>query len=188
MTAIDQRGERRAGAHAAEHLPNALRHVRLRGARHAGRWRRAWGSGRAPVAGAGDRARAHDASSAVPPKTTRKRDPGTRPTDLRRYLKPLLKVREDLLLIDRRLVIRPVRHLLRGVSFNRAGHPSGFYLRRTIRPLYISRAWSGVGNWFGVTQWRVHEPYFQALLEAELAQDGLSAWGGHDAQRVWSLP
>jgi hypothetical protein len=116
-------------------------------------------------------------ASVAPPDTTRKRDPGTRPADIRRYLKPLLKVRDDLVLIGRRLVIRPVRHLLRGVAFDRAGHPSGFYLRRTIKPLYVSRAWPGSGDRFGVAEWRVYESYFQALLEAELAQDGFERVG-----------
>ena len=38
---------------------------------------------------------------------------GTRPADIKRYLAPLLRERSDLALIGRRLVIRPVRHLLR---------------------------------------------------------------------------
>ena len=50
--------------------------------------------------------------------------PGTRPSDLRRYLKPLLKVRDDLVLIERHLVIRPVHHLLRGVFFDRSDRHS----------------------------------------------------------------
>jgi hypothetical protein len=113
-----------------------------------------------------------------PPETTRRRDPGTRPADIRRYLKPLLKVRDDLVLIDRWLMVRPVRHLLRGVYFERAGDPSLFYLRRTIKPLYVSSgSWLGVGNRFGAAAWRVYEPYFQALLEAELAQEAFEPLG-----------
>ena len=45
--------------------------------------------------------------------------PGTRPADLKRYLKPLLKQRSDLVLIGRLLIIRPVRHIVRGVFFGR---------------------------------------------------------------------
>ena len=45
--------------------------------------------------------------------------PGTRPADLKRYLKPLLKQRSDLVLIGRLLIIRPVRHIVRGVFFDR---------------------------------------------------------------------
>jgi hypothetical protein len=43
---------------------------------------------------------------------------GTRPADLKRFLKPLLKQRSDLVLMGRLLIIRPVRHLLRGGSFS----------------------------------------------------------------------
>jgi hypothetical protein len=38
------------------------------------------------------------------------RRPGTRPADIKRYLKPLLKLRPDLALVGRHLLIRPVRH------------------------------------------------------------------------------
>ena len=112
-----------------------------------------------------------------PPETTRRRDPGTRPADIRRYVKPLLKVRDDLVLIDRHQVIRPVRHLLRGVWFQPTGHRSMFYLQRFIRPLYSSYGGLGFGNRFGAAEWRVYEPYFQALLEAELAQEAFEHVG-----------
>ena len=45
--------------------------------------------------------------------------PGTRPSDIKRYLKPLLQQRSDLVLVGRRLIIRPVRHLLRGAFLDR---------------------------------------------------------------------
>ena len=45
--------------------------------------------------------------------------PGTRPADIRRYLKPLLRLRPDLVLCGRHLLVRPVRHLLRGVALDR---------------------------------------------------------------------
>jgi hypothetical protein len=112
-----------------------------------------------------------------PPEAKRPRDPGTRPADIRRYVKPLLKVRDDLVLIDRHLVIRPVRHLLRGVWFQPTGHRSMFYLQRFIRPLYSSYRGLGFGNRFGAAEWRVYEPYFQALLEAELAQEAFEPLG-----------
>ena len=73
-------------------------------------------------------------------RSRRRRDargtPGTRPSDLRRYLKPLLKVRDDLVLIERHLVIRPVHHLLRGVFFDRSDRHSLGPVAR-IRPLYL---------------------------------------------------
>lgn len=117
-------------------------------------------------------------ASLAPPDTTRRRDPGTRPADIRRYLKPLLKVRDDLVQIDRWLVVRPVRHLLRGVFFASSSHPSLFYLRRTIKPLYVSsESWLGFGKEFGAAEWRVYEPYFQGLLEAELAHEAFEHVG-----------
>lgn len=45
--------------------------------------------------------------------------PGTRPADIKRYLKPLLDERDDLALIGRALLIRPVRHILRGAFLDR---------------------------------------------------------------------
>lgn len=124
-----------------------------------------------------ERARTTFATTA-PPETTRRRDPGTRPADIRRYLKPLLKERDDLALFGRHLVIRPVRHLLRGVWFQPTSHRSVFYLERFIKPLYVSSgSWLGVGKRFGTAEWRVYEPYFQALLEAELAQEAFEHIG-----------
>ncbi len=52
-------------------------------------------------------------------KRRRTRRPAARPADVKRYLKALLKERSDLALVDRLLVIRPVRHILRGVVFGR---------------------------------------------------------------------
>ena len=62
--------------------------------------------------------------------------PGTRPADLKRYLKPLLKQRSDLVLIGRLLLIRPVRHIVRGVFFARTGDKYKFEIVRYIRPLF----------------------------------------------------
>src|SRR5262249_32551602 len=61
---------------------------------------------------------------------------GTRPADIRRYLKPLLQLRPDLVLIDRMLIIRPVRHLLRGAFFNRTSDKHAFEIWRFLEPLY----------------------------------------------------
>lgn len=54
------------------------------------------------------------------------KEPGTRPADIKRYLKPILDQRDDLVLFGRRLVIRPVRHILRGVFFDRTGDRARF--------------------------------------------------------------
>jgi hypothetical protein len=115
-------------------------------------------------------------ASIAPPETTRERRPGTRPADLRRYLKPLLKVRDDLVLIERYLVIRPVRHLLRGVFFDRSDRHNLGPVGR-IRPLYLREGLKQFGNRFGPVPWRVDEPYFLALLETLLAQDAFERVG-----------
>ena len=61
--------------------------------------------------------------------------PGTRPADLKRYLKPLLKQRSDLVLIGRLLIIRPVRHIVRGVFFDRTSDKYQFKLWLILRLL-----------------------------------------------------
>ena len=61
--------------------------------------------------------------------------PGTRPADLKRYLKPLLKQRSDLVLIGRLLLIRPVRHIIRGVFFDRTSDKYLFKIRLILRLL-----------------------------------------------------
>ena len=61
--------------------------------------------------------------------------PGTRPADLKRYLKPLLKQRSDLVLIGRLLLIRPVRHIVRGVFFDRTSDKYLFKLHVIVRLL-----------------------------------------------------
>jgi hypothetical protein len=60
---------------------------------------------------------------------------GTRPADIKRYLKPLLKQRSDLMLIGRLLIIRPVRHIVRGVLFDRTSDKYQFKLWLILRLL-----------------------------------------------------
>ena len=60
-------------------------------------------------------AQARELSSRVKPAEPRY---GTRPADIKRYLKPLLELRSDLVVVGRHLFIRPVRHLLRGALFD----------------------------------------------------------------------
>ena len=63
--------------------------------------------------------------------------PGARPADLKRYLKPLLKQRSDLVLIGRLLlVIRPVRHIVKARVFARTSDKYKFQIVRFIRPLF----------------------------------------------------
>jgi hypothetical protein len=101
---------------------------------------------------------------------------GTRPADIKRYLKPLLELRSDLVLVGRLLVIRPVRHFLRGVLLDgRDKHE--FRLYRAIDPLYETpeiddfngRIWEGA--------WKVWQPHFAPLLLDVLATDIFEPWG-----------
>lgn len=55
---------------------------------------------------------------------------------LKRLLRPLLDLRPDLALFGNRLVVRPVRHLLRGALFGRGDNDGEFRVWRTIEPLY----------------------------------------------------
>jgi hypothetical protein len=63
---------------------------------------------------------------------------GTRPADLKRYLKSLLKQRSDLALIGRLLVIRPVRHVLRGALLDRTGSKYRLVIQPSVKPLWSS--------------------------------------------------
>jgi hypothetical protein len=95
---------------------------------------------------------------------------GTRPADLKHYLKPLLKQRSDLVLIGRLLIIRPVRHLLRGALFGRSGDKYRFNVWRFLRPLFPVED----GGFFHTElreDWKVWQPHFQALVFDALAED-----------------
>jgi hypothetical protein len=98
--------------------------------------------------------------------------PGTRPADIKRYLKPLLKMRSDLALVDRRLVVRPVRHLLRGALLDRTSDKYSFRMWRYVMPLFAGSAGSvGYGDYFGVANCPVWQPHFEPLLMDALAED-----------------
>ena len=104
----------------------------------------------------------------VKPERKDKR-PGTRPADIRRYLKPLLKLRSDLVLVGRVLVIRPVRHLLRGAYFEPLGQ-SSFRIWSHTNPLYAP-AGETYGDYRHVGACPVWEPHFGPLLMDALAED-----------------
>ena len=97
--------------------------------------------------------------------------PGTRPADLKRYLKPLLKQRSDLVLIGRLLIIRPVRHIVRGVFFERIIDKYQFRIWRYIRPLFeLGESFFFHAKIdFGLC--RVWDPDFPALLFDALDED-----------------
>jgi hypothetical protein len=100
--------------------------------------------------------------------------PGTRPADLKRYLKPLLKQRSDLVLIGRLLIIRPVRHIVRGVFFDRTSDKYQFGLRLIVRLLVEPGDHEFLGSEIDIGLCRVWDPDLPALLFHVLEQDVFS--------------
>jgi hypothetical protein len=100
--------------------------------------------------------------------------PGTRPADIKRYLKPLLKQRSDLVLIGRLLVIRPVRHIVRGVFFDRTSDKYLFELHVIVRLLVQPGDRKFLRGEIDIDHCRVWDPEFRALLFHVLDQDVFS--------------
>jgi hypothetical protein len=98
-----------------------------------------------------------------------KRPRGTRPADLKHYLKPLLKERSDLVLRGRHLFIRPVKHLLRGVYFERSSDRYTVKIEMLPGPLWRPKDWPGLGE--EVRFEHVWQPYFAAWLMDVLRYD-----------------
>lgn len=102
------------------------------------------------------------------PDDTQRR--GTRPADIRRYLKSLLKQRSDLVLIGRLLIIRPVRHVLRGVFLDRRGKDSILTftcMNLLCQPFGIT----GYGPDAWASTLDVWQPHFEPLLLDTLAEE-----------------
>ena len=99
---------------------------------------------------------------------------GTRPADIKRYLKPLLKQRSDLMLIGRLLIIRPVRHIVRGVLFDRTSDKYQFKLWLILRLLLEPGDREFLRGEIDIGQCRVWDPEFPALLFHVLEQDVFS--------------
>jgi hypothetical protein len=112
-------------------------------------------------------ARRHLKPIAVP----QAKQPGTRPADIKRYLKPLLEQRSDLVLIGRMLVVRPVRHVLRGAFLDRTSDKYSFHLWQYIKPLYNAPEGLGYGDRIRDSLWHVWQPHFEPLLMDVLAED-----------------
>jgi hypothetical protein len=107
-------------------------------------------------------------ASLTKPETTQ--HPGTRPADIKRYLKPLLKQRSDLILMGRALLIRPIRHVIRGAFLDRTSGKYQFRIWRYITPLYD--AWSGgLGYGSAFHPAEVWQPHFLPELLDRLDQD-----------------
>ena len=108
----------------------------------------------------------------VKPEDTK--HPGTRPADLKRYLKPLLKQRSDLVLIGRLLLIRPVRHIVRGVFFDRTSDKYRFQLWLIVRLLVEPGERMFLRGEIDIDHCRVWDPEFPAMLFHVLDQDVFS--------------
>jgi hypothetical protein len=100
--------------------------------------------------------------------------PGTRPADLKRYLKPLLKQRSDLVLIGRLLLIRPVRHIVRGVFFDRTSDKYLFKIHVILRLLLEPGDREFLRGEVDIDHCRVWDPEFPALLFHVLDHDVFS--------------
>lgn len=111
-------------------------------------------------------------NSVLKPEATKRR--GTRPVDIRHYLKPLLKQRPDLVLIGRMLVIRPVRHILRGVFFDRTSDKYSFQIRPRLT-LLAGAYFNGFDFVRGACQ--VWQPHFEPLLMDLLQQEIFAPFG-----------
>jgi hypothetical protein len=116
------------------------------------------------------------------------------PTVLKRMLAPLLAKRSDLVLVNALLIIRPVRHLIRGADFRWHSGGTVCSVCPYIRPLYQS---SEVFLEDAVLSAGVDSPDFEAMLFDRLAveifeplgqiatiEDFIaSSWG----QRLWAI-
>lgn len=124
------------------------------------------------------------------------REPGTRPADIKRYLKTILDQRDDLVLVGRHLVIRPVRHILRGAFFDRTGDRTCFRIWRYLEPLYGHPASVGLDDTIHDSQWKVTDAHFLPLLHDALQHDVFTELGalttldsvaGHLAGNRWKV-
>lgn len=95
--------------------------------------------------------------------------PGTRPTDIKRYLKPLLQQRGDLVLVGRRLVIRTIRHLVRAAFLERSGNRFKLNVGWVCTPLYDDT--DQIFDRVLESQSNVWQPHFEPLLISSLADD-----------------
>jgi len=116
------------------------------------------------------------ARQSLQPRAKTPRVGGTTPADIKRYLKPLLERRRDLVLMGRMLLIRPVRHLLRGALLERSDqHTLRIYWY--VQPLYDPGPGSGYGDRLLGGWLHVWQPHFEPLLMNILDEDVFSRVG-----------
>lgn len=103
------------------------------------------------------------------PKSDRRS--GTRPADIKRILKPLLELRSDLVLRGRLLLIRPVRHIIRGAVFARTGDKYTLSIGPCLQLLHEA-SWDR-SDLDASTEFRceIWQPYFAPALFDYLAED-----------------
>ena len=101
---------------------------------------------------------------------------GTRPADIKRYLKPLLELRSDLVVVGRHLFIRPVRHLLRGALFVHSSDKYRFEIMGYVHPLYSAGTYGYDMCPVGLPT-EVWQPHFAAQLFDALKTDVFDRWG-----------
>jgi hypothetical protein len=102
--------------------------------------------------------------------------PGTRPADLKRYLKPLLTQRSDLVLVGRMLIVRPVRHLLRGAFLDRTSDKYNLRLWPYLTSLWGPQQLGHLHDLHGHL-WHTWQPHFSSLLIDVLQQDIFAPFG-----------
>ncbi len=95
---------------------------------------------------------------------------GNRPGDIKRYLKPLLKQRSDLVLIGPLLVIRPVRHILRGAMI-KPWHKTHIAVHNCLNLLCHPFGINGYDGYISKGGWPAWEPHLEPLLMDCLAED-----------------
>lgn len=105
------------------------------------------------------------------------KQPGTRPSDIKRYLKPLLQLRSDLVLRERTVMIAPVRHLMRGALLDRTSSKYDFNVWHFVKPLYGDLQGIGLGATLLGNNMSVWQPHFQELLMDSLAEDVFAGVG-----------
>jgi hypothetical protein len=94
---------------------------------------------------------------------------GTRPRDVRYYLRSLLQQRSDLALVGDLLFVRPIRHLVRGASLRRSSYKYSLQVSGGFIPVYDRE--SGTGRPIEGLKFEVWQPHFEPLLMAMLADE-----------------
>ena len=119
-------------------------------------------------------AREHLKSCLKPGETTWRK---TRPADFRRYLKPLLRQRSDLVLRGRELFVQPVRHVLRGALLDRTGDRYDFRIQPYLKPLWLGAEEHCFRGNLHPRLWSVWRPDFEPLMIDVLGCDVFAPLG-----------